>query len=250
MRNKITLLFMLICGNIFAQSVPNTTTFTLQNVYDVVHGHTAATTGDLQSCFDNSVAAYFDATYGSKTMSPKTLYGFRNYTVTCPNVGDAVLGGVVAYKFVSGDYGYVSGECHGLIIAKGDEGPINWGCSGTTLGASYVAIGYGQANTNIMLTQCPFYAYPAKICDQYSITDGGVVYDDWFLPTINELGIINVLKMKNSGVTLVTTAGSGYWSSTEYSSTSADIITYDSGIPRYSTLPKNGQWPVKPFRYF
>jgi hypothetical protein len=86
MRNKITLLFMLICGNIFAQPVPNTTTFTLQNVYDVVHGHTAATTGDLQSCFDNSVAAYFDATYGSKTMSPKTLYGFRNYTVGCPGL--------------------------------------------------------------------------------------------------------------------------------------------------------------------
>lgn len=70
-----------------ANSVPNTNTFNLQNVYDVVSTHTPATIGQLQSCFDNSINSYFDPQYGSKTMNPQTLYGFRNYmiptTISC-----------------------------------------------------------------------------------------------------------------------------------------------------------------------
>jgi hypothetical protein len=63
------------------QSVPNTTTFTLQDVANVV-GY-----NNLSACFTNSDAAKFDATYGSKTMNPKTLYGFRNYGAACTRPG-------------------------------------------------------------------------------------------------------------------------------------------------------------------
>lgn len=62
-------------------SVPNTDTFSLQDVYNVVHGHASGTQQNLQSCFNYSVDSYFDPTYkGSKN----SLYNFRNYTVgTC-----------------------------------------------------------------------------------------------------------------------------------------------------------------------
>jgi hypothetical protein len=52
--------------------VPNTTTFTLQNVVDEVH----PTTDDLVDCFADAVASKFDSNYeGSKNQ----LLNFRNY---------------------------------------------------------------------------------------------------------------------------------------------------------------------------
>tara|TARA_R110002050_G_C8492682_1_gene474806 strand:- start:48 stop:461 length:414 start_codon:yes stop_codon:yes gene_type:complete len=52
--------------------VPNTTTFTLQNVVDVVN----PTTDDLVDCFADAVASKFDSNYeGSKNQ----LLNFRNY---------------------------------------------------------------------------------------------------------------------------------------------------------------------------
>lgn len=57
--------------------VPNTTTFSLFDVLDAVYG--SHSSGNLSSAFTASNSAFFDATYGSKTMSPKTMLGFRNY---------------------------------------------------------------------------------------------------------------------------------------------------------------------------
>jgi len=83
MKNSLLYIFVFLSMSVYSQtSVPNTTTFTLQDVYNVVHSHASSTTPNLQSCFDNSVADYFDPAYGSKTMNPKTLYGFRNYTIS------------------------------------------------------------------------------------------------------------------------------------------------------------------------
>lgn len=75
-----------------ATSVPNTNTFSLQDVVDVVGDN------DLAAAFSLSNANYFDPLYGSKTMNPKTLYGFRNYH---PNSMPPVLvasGGMVLYS--------------------------------------------------------------------------------------------------------------------------------------------------------
>lgn len=57
-------------------SVPNTNTFTLNDVYIAVSSH-ASPSADLSDCFAKSVDAYFDPLYkGAKT----SLYNFRNYT--------------------------------------------------------------------------------------------------------------------------------------------------------------------------
>ena len=52
--------------------VPNTTTFTLQNVLDVV----TPTTNDLVDCFADATAAKFDSTYSG---DKDELLNFRNY---------------------------------------------------------------------------------------------------------------------------------------------------------------------------
>jgi hypothetical protein len=77
MKNKIiTILTLLIFGllNGFSQSVPNTTTFSLQDVVDVVN----PTTDDLSDCFSDAVSGYFDPTYSG---SKDRLSNFRNYTI-------------------------------------------------------------------------------------------------------------------------------------------------------------------------
>ena len=78
-------------GMCYGQRVPNTTTFSFWDVSDVIYGDHNANR-NLSQAFTDSNAAYFDANYGSKTMNPKTLYGFRNYgmsftTVTYLNYG-------------------------------------------------------------------------------------------------------------------------------------------------------------------
>lgn len=75
MKIKLLILSLFIWVGSFAQSVPNTNTFTLSDVTSVVAG---IGSNDLVECFAHAVDAYFDATYkGSKN----SLYNFRNYTI-------------------------------------------------------------------------------------------------------------------------------------------------------------------------
>ena len=65
--------------------------------------------------------------------------------------------------------------------------------------------------------------YAAKLCDAYSVTVGSVTYDDWFLPSIEELRYIyENLKSKSIG-----TWSDYYWSSSEYSASSAWSYYFD-----------------------
>jgi len=58
-------------------AVPNTNTFSLQDVVDEMN----PTTDDLQSCFDDSVATSFDLNYAGLK---DRLSNFRNYVYTLP----------------------------------------------------------------------------------------------------------------------------------------------------------------------
>tara|TARA_R110002073_G_scaffold332814_1_gene519381 strand:+ start:497 stop:964 length:468 start_codon:yes stop_codon:yes gene_type:complete len=54
-------------------AVPNTTTFSLQDVVNAVGG----TQNSLQDCFDDAVSVAFNSTYGS--ISDNDMYAFRDY---------------------------------------------------------------------------------------------------------------------------------------------------------------------------
>ena len=65
--------------------VPNTTTFTLQNVVDIV----TPTTNDLVDCFSDATAAKFDSTYSG---DKDKLLNFRNYDGGLPSFLGSVEG--------------------------------------------------------------------------------------------------------------------------------------------------------------
>ena len=138
-------------------------------------------------------------------------------------VGIEAEGGIVFYVDETGE--------HGLVAALQDIGVVNhtfeWGCYGTSIdGANGTTIGTGYQNTLDIVADCTETSIAASLALTY--VSGG--YDDWYLPSFDELA-----EMHN-------TIGNGgpegnvdgfeddwYWSSSEYNYDRAEVIGFDSG---------------------
>lgn len=81
---KLLFILLFVPVLLFGQtSVPNTETFSLQDVYNAVHAHTGGTQTNLQSCFDNAISGYFNATYNQDSYAPaNSMLRFRDYKPT------------------------------------------------------------------------------------------------------------------------------------------------------------------------
>lgn len=131
------------------------------------------------------------------------------FKATSVAIGDAYQGGILFYILQPGDQGYESDKIHGLIVAKEDHGHADWG-SYIITGATDTAIGFGNINTEkIIRVQGPG-SYAAQVCAVYSVTENGVTYDDWFLPSKDELNKLYEQKFAVGGF-----AVDYYWSSSE-----------------------------------
>ena len=115
-------------------------------------------------------------------------------------------------------YVYDGGQ-HGLIAATSDQSSgVRWhaGTYGNTH-ANGVGVNAGKANTASIIAAHKAIGddgstYAARICNEYSVTVGGVTYGDWYLPSKDELNLLYAQKNVVGGF-----SNSYYWSSTEYS---------------------------------
>ena len=95
-----------------------------------------------------------------------------------------------------------------------------WGGSRTSVGGTGTAIGTGKSNTQRIVSKFgnaePYRKktdYAAKLCTDLVVSKDGVSYDDWFLPSKDELNQMYLnLKKNNIGGF----SGNVYWSSSEY----------------------------------
>lgn len=124
-------------------------------------------------------------------------------------IGEFKYGGVIFWIDPT------SNNNEGLVISLNNQGTsVSWGCSGTTTGATGIAIGTGETNTaTIMASGCTS-GSAAEIVSNLNLNG----YDDWFLPSsgewaevYNNLSVIQPVILSNGGDDLSLL----YWSSSE-----------------------------------
>ena len=156
-------------------------------------------------------------------------------------IGDYYQGGKVAYVYQPGDPGYVAGQVHGLITSENDLNSAIWGCYGTNLpGCEGTALGTGNQNTIDIINGCGGFGIAARLCSDMEING----YDDWFLPSVNELEKLYVNRVAIGGFQTGI-----YWSSSEINATNAfgfEFVTGGSLIISDKSIARR----VRPIRYF
>ena len=189
-------------GFVYATSIQPTLNDNVVNVNGV----------DLNSSITNLEP---ETTYYYRTFLTNALGEFYGNEVSFTtgiqglNIGDLANGGIVFWIDPT-DY------TKGLVSALQDQGNKQWGCNGTyIINATDTAIGSGLSNTNAIVNYCNETDIAAKIC--YDLNLNG--YDDWYLPSKDELNLMyNNLHLNGLGNFTTGTPGSingWYWSSTD-----------------------------------
>lgn len=143
--------------------------------------------------------------------------------VGVPAIGSSFQGGLVAYILAPTDPGYEVGKIKGLIVTPADissAAGIRYDAGTAILGInnSGTAIGTGLSNTI-----ASYNAYGSvnrsipKIAMDYSVVENGVTYDDWYIPSRDELLKIHA----NKALLGSFPSTRGYWSSSLWTNSQA-----------------------------
>lgn len=169
-----------------------------------------------------------------------TSYGNdSNFISTITTVGRSFAGGIVFYIDATGQ--------HGLVCSSVDQSSnIEWVKSSViTTGALGTAIGTGRANTDAIVKSQGNGSYAAQICNDLILNS----YDDWFLPSKDELNLMYVnLKKNNIGNFSSFNQYEFYWSSSESHISQAWLQDFYDG--RQDSGTKTLSWHVRAVRAF
>ena len=213
---------------------------------------------ELDPVFDASLAAditaadtanWNDHTDSTDIAAMGYVAGLKTY-----EVGDFAQGGVVFWVDET--------RQHGLVCSASDvvPGTVRWfaGTYGTTRAVGDGAFGGAHNTTLIMAAQMVLGDdggdYVASLCSDLVITQNGVDYGDWYLPTVEELyllganyAIVDNTATANGGTALVT---SPYWSSVEISGTDARYVVITPGGVSDNSVNKAAPFNVRAVRAF
>jgi hypothetical protein len=170
-------------------------------------------------------------------------------------VGDFAHGGVVFWVDES--------KQHGLVVTKSDvNAGIRWyaegGMYGTTRATGDGVYG-GAMNTSLIISAQLVIGddgdpYAASICADLVVTEDGVSYGDWYLPTAEELKvlgavypIVDATAVANGGTNVVF---SPQWSSTETSTNEATVVLMNPGGVSSFNSNKAATFTVRAVRAF
>jgi Protein of unknown function (DUF1566) len=169
-----------------------------------------------------------------------TTYGNQLNFVTPPaafTIGQAYGGGIIFYVDGTGQ--------HGLIAATSDQSiGLKWHNTNSSLitNAAGLAIGTGAANTTTIINVQGSGLYAASLCRQF-YNGGG--FSDWYLPSLFELNQLFMQKTIVGGF-----AFDYYWSSSEYSSSGAWMISFGAPGQNQQIGSKSTSYYVRAIRSF
>jgi len=169
-------------------------------------------------------------------------YSVATGEITAANIGDiGPAGGIVFY-----DKENYSNGWRYLEAAPSDQSTsAKWGCLGTSIsGADGTNIGTGNQNTIDIMAGCSTSGIAARLCANLELNG----YDDWFLPSKDELNKLYVSKDLIGGFT---DSGSQtrYWSSSEYDASHAWYQKFRNGSP-YHHFSKDHTFRARAVRTF
>jgi hypothetical protein len=142
-------------------------------------------------------------------------------------IGDPYQGGIIYYIDGSGQHGLIKAIDADLGISL-TVSVYKYSQSLTiTTGATNIGIGFGQLNTNKILAADPL-SEAALFCANYS-KDG---YNDWYLPSSDELAQIETAGLYPDFISLGSQSGDAAWSSTEDDAANAYLLS-----PSFNVAP-------------
>lgn len=109
------------------------------------------------------------------------------------------------------------------------------------IGAAATGIGSGAFNSLAIIHEPGHTSSAALVCDTYSVVFDGITYDDWFLPSKDEINAAH------ANLSAADIAESAYWSSSETGTNGAYCPS--EATPTHNTL-KEYSYPVRAVRTF
>ncbi len=247
----------------------------IDNIDTVVNGDTLQMIATIDPVYATDDSVTWSIVAGSGTIDGTGLLtGTSVGTVTVKataNDGSGVIGQTViavATSYAVGDVGQSGGivfydkgnysdgwqYLEIATLAQGDGADwtwfdTEWSNVGTTLAGTDIAIGTGQANTDAMMAQAGHWTSAAKLCADWNYfnVDQFLNYDDWFLPSKDELTLI-YQNLYQGAYSTEFVAESFYWSSSEVNATDAYGLTFLNAYNFYWKTYTSGY--VRPVRSF
>jgi hypothetical protein len=222
------------------------------NAVSYATGYKWNTMNDYTSAIDMSTST----TKTETGLSPNTTYtrfvwAYNNCGASAVTAISQTLPFILGQSFGGGILFYIDGTGqNGLIAAPSDQSPgAEWGCNGTVISGTSTNIGTGQASTTAIVNGCSTPGIAARICDDLVLNG----FDDWFLPSKDELNQMYLQKNVIGGFNLDPLSNSAmYWSSSQYSPNPAGYAWQQSFVDGNQHLgdPKYLNRSVRAIRAF
>lgn len=168
-----------------------------------------------------NMLATISVSNGAQTVSANAFVALNDLN----EIGEFKYGGVIFWIDPA------SNNSSGLVVAVSNQFYSGtWGCTGTLTGATGTAIGTGAANTAAIVSSgCATSGSVIELISNLNLNG----YDDWFLPSEDELteiytniSIVNATTIANGGQV----TSQFHWSSTEINTTAATLVNLTTGV--------------------